>query len=355
MTAKKKAIANDKGRGVLAAGKAGPGSGAQSQSSASSIEVPDPTPSSGQKNRRAAKPKPKITKAIVKSLAFSCDNITDAAVMVTGNLVDRLTRSAALRRAWSRGRFLRDISQFASVAMTKAEAATRLDLPLGAFEQLLSDPEAADVWSRAQINTLVQLKTGVLEAAKAGKQFALKSYERILQEERPAGDLDIYGLSIEQMALVADVSRMTLHKWVTEGGLTRKGDLTFDLRVFIKWFEGFSQRKVNVSPQVSSVDEMKDIKTLALKRDFDLARGKLIERDAVVKGYVGRLQQFLAIWERLVDGVCDKCANMPKAGVREILDKFKDELRGEFCNVEIEMKLSDSQHKKLENLLKELE
>lgn len=304
---------------------------------------------------KKTKPKLQITKAVVKSLAFSCENITDAAVLVAGNLVDRLKRSKALRGAWARGRFLRDISSFASVAMTKAEAATRLDLSLGAFEQLLSDPEAADIWTRAQIGTLVQLKTGVLAAAMAGKPAAIKSFERILQEERPDGELDIYGLTIEQMTLVAGVTRMTLHNWVTKEGLTRKSDLTFDLRVFFKWFEGFCQRKVNVTPQVSAVDEMKDIKTQALKRAFDLDRGKLIERDAVVTGYVGRLRQFLAIWNRLIDGVCEKCANMPKAGIAEILAMFKDELRGEFCRVDIEMKITDSQHKKLENLLKELE
>ncbi len=304
--------------------------------------------------KKKAPPKLQITIAVVKNLAFSCENMTDAAVRVKGNLVDRLTRSKALRGAWSRGRFLRDISSFASVAMTKAEVADRLNLPLGAFEQLLRDPEAADVWTRAQRDTLIQLKTGILTAAKAGKQAALKSFERILQEERPDGELDLYSLSIDQMCLIVGITRMTLHKWVTEDGLTRKGDKTFDLRVFIQWFEGFCQRKVNVTPLVTGPDAMKDIKTLTLKRDYDLERGKLIAREAVVKGYVGRLQQFLTLWDRLADGVADKCANMPKQGVAEMLAKLKDELRSEFCKVEIEMKLTEEQHDRLEKFLKEL-
>lgn len=355
MTTKKKTNSDDKGRGVLAAGKVGTGSRAQSQSAASSIEVLDPTPSSGQKNRRAAKPKLQITKATVKSLGFSCDNMTDAAVLVAGNLVDRLKRSTALRQAWARGRFLRDISSFASVAMTKAEAATRLDLPLGAFETLLSDPEAADVWTRAQRDTLMQLKTGILTAAMAGNQAALKRFERILQEDRPDGDLDICSLSIEQMVFVTGVTRMTLHKWVTEGGLTRKGDLTFDLRVFIKWFEGFSQRKVNVTPQVVGEDSLRDLKAKQLSDRIDVERGKLIPRDAVVGGYVARTQWDLDFYDRNIDGVCNKCANMPPSGVREILDNFQDQRRLELSKVKIEMKLTDELLAELVSFLKKLE
>lgn len=305
--------------------------------------------------KKKAEPKLAISKAVVKRLAFSCENMTDAAVLVKGNLVDRLTRSKALRGAWYRGRFLRDISSFAAVAMTKAEVADRLDLPLGAFERLLSDPEAADVWTRAQRNTLVELKTGILTAAKAGKAAALKSFERILQEERPAGELDIYSLSIDQMCQVAGVTRVTLHKWVSDNGLTRKGDKTFDLRVFIQWFEGFCQRKVNVTPQVSASDEHRDIKTARLKRLYDEERGKLVERAAVIAGYVGRLQWDNEFYDRNIDGVCDKCANLPKQGVREILDKFQDERRLELSKVKIEMKLTKEQHAELERFLKKLE
>ncbi len=307
------------------------------------------------KKKTKKKPKLKITQAVVKHLAFSCENIVEAAVLVAGNLVDRLTRSKALRGAWARGRFLRDISQFAAVAMTKAEAATRLELPLGAFERLLGDPEAADIWTRAQINTLVNLKTGLLESAMAGKPAALKSFERILQEERPAGDLDIYSLSIEQMALAADVTRQTIHNWVTEEGLTRKSDKTFDLRVFIKWFEGFCQRKVNVSPQAVGEDAFRDIKTARLKTQFQEEIGKLLPREAVIKGYVGRLQWDNEFWDRNVDSVSDKCANMPKSEVRKILDKFYDQRRLELSKANIEMKLSDELQTELDKFLNKLE
>lgn len=307
------------------------------------------------KKKAVRKRPPPLTNGMVKSWGFECDDMVAAALKYKGNFLDRLKRSKALRDAWDRGRFLRDISQFASVAMTKAEVALKLEISLGAFETLLSDPEAADIWTRAQINALVQLKTGLLASAMAGKPAALKSFERILQEERPAGELNIYSLSIEQMAIVAGVTRQTLDKWVTEGTLTRKGDKTFDLRVFIEWFEGFCQRKVKVTPQLNSLDEMKNIKTLALRREYDLELGKLLPRDEVIAGYVGRLQQFLMLWDRLADGVADKCVNLPKQGVDEILAKFKDELRGEFVKVEIEMKLTDEQLAELVKFLEKLE
>lgn len=305
--------------------------------------------------KAARKSQPTLTNAMVKAWGFECDDMVAAALKYKGNLIDRLKRSKALRDEWARGRFLRDISQFAAVGMTKAESATRLDIPLGEFEERLNDPEAADIWSRAQINTLVQLKTGLLESAMAGKGAAIKRFERILQEERPESALDICRVSIDQMTFIAGVTRQTLHNWVTLEGLSRNGDATFDLRVFVKWFEDFSQRKVNVTPKVAPKDGLRDYKELDKKMDVEERIGKLLPRDEVIKGLVARLRQFLTLWDRLVDGVCDKCANLPKQGVAEILQKFKDELRGEFCKVEIEMKLTDEQNKKLGDLLKELE
>jgi hypothetical protein len=309
-----------------------------------------------------AKPKPKgkrqptLTNAMVTAWGFKCENMTEAAVLYKGSLVGRLKRSGALRKAWDRGRFLRNIAQFASAGATKAEVSIQLGVELGAFEVLLADPEASDVWISAQNSAMLAIKMGIKDHAIAGNRTAIKSLERIFGREKPHGaHLDIFKVTMAQLASIAQVSRETVHQWITTKELPRAGDNTFDLRVVWEWFGLFSQRKVNVTPQASTVDEMKDIKTQALKRAFDLERGKQIDRDAVVAGYVGRLQQFLALWDRLIDGVCDKCSNMPKQGVAEILAKFKDELRGEFVKVDIEMQLTESQHKELEDFLKKLE
>ncbi len=307
------------------------------------------------KKKAKRKAQPKLTNAMCRKWGFECETMTQAAVNYSGNLVDRLGRSKALMASWQRGRFLRDISQFAAAGLTKAEVAVKLAIELGEFERQLSEPEAADVWQRGQIDTLARLKMGILASAMAGKPASLARFERILQSEKPDGALDIYRMTEKQMIVIAGVSRQTIHAWVTEKGLSRNSDMTFDLRVFVKWFEGHSQRKVNVSPVAAGPDEHRDVKTARLKLLYDEEIGRLVPRDSVIAGLVGRLQQFLTIWDRLVESVADKCLNMPKAGVLEILGKFKDQLCAEFAKVDIEMKLSPQQQAELERLLKKLQ
>lgn len=310
------------------------------------------------KPKASARPKPKlnISQAVVKDLAFNCANMTDAAILVNGNLITRIDRAKNLSDAWQRGRFLRNISRFAGAGATKAEVAIQLGHELPDFERMLADPEAADIWVTAQNNAMLAVKLGIKDQAIAGKGAAMKSLERVFDNNKPRGtSMDIFKMTIDQMSVIAGITRQTLDKWVTEHGLPRSGDKTFDLRVFVKWFEGFSQRKVNVKPQLTAPDSLRDLKAEKLKDEIDVARKKLLDRDAVIAGYIGRLQQFLTIWDRLADGVADKCANMPKQGVAEILANFKDQLRGEFCKVEIEMKLSDDLHKRLTDILTELE
>lgn len=306
--------------------------------------------------KKKTKRQPPLTNAMVTAWGFKCENMTEAALLHKGNLVGRLKRSAALRKAWDRGRFLRNISQYASAGATKAEVAIQLDIELAHFEERLADPEAADVWISAQNSAMLAVKMGIKDHAIAGKAAAIKSLQRIFESEKPRGShLDIFKVTMAQLASIAQVSRETIHQWITTKGMPRAGDNTFDLRVVWEWFGIHSQRKVNVTPQVSSVDEMKDIKTLALKRDFDLERGKLIDRDVVIAGYVGRQKWDLEFYDRNIDSVCDKASNLPRQGVREILDKFQDQRRLELSKVHIEMKLTNGQHKKLESLLKELE
>lgn len=308
------------------------------------------------KKKAAKKRQPPLTNAMVKAWGFECDDIVAAAVKYKGNLIDRLKRSKALRDAWDRGRFLRDISQFAYAGATKAQVATKLRIDLPAFEEMLSAPEASDIWITAQNNGEIEVLMGVKAEATAGNKAALKSLGRIYQNERPAGSvLDLYRMTIDQMCYITGITRQTLHAWVTEYKLPRNGDKTFDLRVFIKWFEIFTQRKVNVTPQVTGEDSLRELKAVQLKNKIEEDVGKLLPRDEVIKGLVARLRQFLTLWDRLVDGVCDKCANLPKQGVDVILALFKDELRGEFCKVEFEMKLNESQVAELETFLKRLE
>lgn len=308
------------------------------------------------KTKRKTKRQPVLTNAMVKAWGFECDNMTVAALRYKGSLVSRIHRSTKLQAAWDRGRFLRDIAAFAGAGATKAEVAIQLKIELAIFEEMLADPEAADIWVTAQNNAMLAIKMGIKDQAIAGKPAAIKSLTRIFENERPAGAvLDIFRVTMKQLEAIAQVSRETIHQWYSAKGLTRAGDNTFDLRQVWRWWELYSQRKVNVTPQVGAPDRLRSAKAIREEMGIDVERGKLLSRDEMVTGLVGRLQQFLELWDRMVDGVADKCSNMPKSGVLEILAKFKHELRGEFVKVEIEMKLTDSQRKKLESFLKELE
>ncbi len=308
------------------------------------------------KNKPAKKRQPPLTNAMVKAWGFECDNLVDAAVKYKGNLIDRLTRSKALRNAWDRGRFLRTLGDLVLSGTSQPDIAVELDIDAGKFDKFIAgDIEAADIWWRSRRELRRRVNSGVVDAACVGKKEALKSVERILNEGRS----DPIGINFRvnegQMMSITGVSRQTLHKWRTERIMPFEGDGTYDLRKVWQWFEGFSQRKVNVTPQIGAEDSLRELKAVQLKDRIDVDRGKLIERDKVIAGYVGRTKWDLEFWDRNIDGVTDKCANMPKAGVREILDKFQDQRRLELSKVEIEMKLTDKQHKRLESFLKELE
>ncbi len=291
--------------------------------------------------RKPAKRQPALTVTMVKAWGFECDNMTTAALKYKGNLVGRLKRSKPLTAAWQRGRFLRNIAGFAGAGATKAEVAIQLGHDLTAFEELLAEPEAADVWVTAQNNAMLAIKMGIKDQAIEGKPAAIKSMTRIFENERPAGTvLDVYKVTMKQLASIAQVTRETVHQWISNKGLTRAGDNTVDMRQAWQWWEIYSQRKVNVTPQANAPDDHRDVKTARLKLLYDEERGKLLPRDAVIAGLVARSQKLITIFDRRKNEIAGLCVNQPAVSIAKVLEKFFEETRRDMCQIDIELKFN---------------
>ena len=292
--------------------------------------------------------KKRITNPEVRRLGFRCETLTDAAAKCSGDLIARLKKSKKLRAQWDRGRFLRKVSLLAAKAATMAETADQVEMSPAQFEELMAtDIEVADIWQAAQMDTLLDIKGGIVESAKAGKAPAIKSVERIFLTEHAAPINDFASVTIKQMCVLCNITRPTLDDWVKYKGLSRSSENTFDLRVFIKWFEGFSQRKVNVSPKVTPEDELRDLKAIEKRIVIDERRGVLLSRDEVIAWRIGFLQRFCQATERRGPDVAGLCENQPKRIIEELLGDFFSEIRKELCEVPEELKLEEDTTKEL--------
>jgi hypothetical protein len=292
------------------------------------------------KKKKKNKIKTKISAAMIKKMAFDCETIIAASAKADFNLSPVFKRNIAFRKAWDRGRLLRNIAGQASTAATVPEAEQSLELEKGSLSELIErDTEVGDVWRQRRLILIAEIKSALIKLAKEGKLSALKQIEAILRNELASGRMDLNHIPIKQMVEITGKTRQTIHDWYTRFGLTRNSDRTFDLAVFIRWYEDFVTKKT-ASPEGSPRDPLRTLKEKRLQMDLQRESGDLLGRSEVLAGLLARQQNLINnLNPSKAEELGSTCANKPPEKITEIINNFFFQVLRNQCNVPEQLRL----------------
>ncbi len=299
-----------------------------------------------------------ISAARVRVLAMEFETLAeaDASIAESINLLEAIGLHKVLAAAWSRGRFLRNISLQAASPMTAQEAAYSMSMsPEQLAEILANDIEAADLWRQRRIASAVSIKMKLVAQADAGNKTAISQVGKMLADvQRP--DMDFNKVSGTQMEALFGVTRMTMHKWRTEKGAPRHADCTWSLPAMIAWHAGFSASKTSgrVAGVVEKVNSFQDVKTQKIQLELDTQRGQLLDRDEVMAGFVARAQVIAiaaaAEPERLASELVGCSAGEIQSKIGEMFGSLKKSLQA----VPPELKMNEKAESLFVKCLQEL-
>ncbi|RKY07682.1 MAG: hypothetical protein DRP56_05335 [Planctomycetota bacterium] len=303
--------------------------------------------------------------------------------------------------------FLVQLAELAAVSMPPKTAAEHLQLTEVAFEAMLAaDVEAARLWHdgrRAfEIEMRRQLK-GLAEKGNAGAiRQILAEFEgrsgadsdaaatpaktlenwlgekpnwvsnRALHDHLPRNvdhtvDLgrflpwfadylarkhtfDATRMKMVDLQPILAVSKTTLIEW-TKAGMPRNADGSFSLAAAVGW----RVEQVGARPEkpAEPVNPLHQLKAEKLQIEVDAARGKLIDRAAVMSGLLARAAAVMTFIDRKGGELPTVLAGQKAEPIKEILDEFFDRLRDAARTVpeEIESLLSDKRRKLLAELM----
>jgi hypothetical protein len=261
-----------------------------------------------------------------------------------------------LKAAFDRGRFLRNIAEFGGKNYTLHEAELELGMLAGSLETLFkTDLEAVDTWNQARHRTLLEIKKRWLEMVGMASPAALKQLEKLMSRGivQPAADLS--HITSKQMQELTQKSRQTVESdWPKIHGLKRNTDGTYNLYIFLPWFEEFITRTRSAPAKQSEPEALRDKKAQMLDIELKEKLGRLLPRESVIAGIIGRHQLMLNMFDKFMDKVPAIVENQPLERIKKILEESFVEIRNEMAKSKIEMKLNDEQTEKLKELLNEL-
>ncbi len=314
------------------------------------------------KKRTKSKRRP-IGIAKVKKLAFECEDFTEADTLAQANrladceqpLSELIEQYPDLKKAWQRGRLLRNLKDLSAHAATIGEAESELSMAAGQLTELLkSDLEVADIWNQARLATVRDIKRAVIKAAKKGQTTALKNVERILRREIAKSGIDYRSVTLPEMVQITGKSRQAVHAWHAEYGLRRNSDGTFDLRVFIPWFEEFTLKKANRGSKAVDHDPFKAAKTERLEIELQRQKGRLLDRDMVMAGQLARQQLLVNALGQRAEQLATVCNGQPPEKIIQILNESFADIRRQQCQVPEQLRLPPAAEKQFAELLESL-
>jgi len=241
----------------------------------------------------------KLSGAAAQRLGFDHADLAAADIAFGGisNLGKYFERHPVIEKAFRRGQFLRQLKAFAGVVATVSEAAHKLGLTSGeALREILdTDAEAADIWNKTRLDTIVEARKALLEAAKEGNQTAIRAVENYLREEKqaagPAADLN--HLSQKEICELFGLSRVTLNDWENKFAMPRNDDKTYNLGELIRWYTEFAKKRF--AGRAESSDKLRDLKAEKMQLELAESRGQLLDRNNVIAEFVTR-------WQLIVGG-----------------------------------------------------
>jgi hypothetical protein len=301
------------------------------------------------KKKRA---RPPIDEAEVRRLGLECENMTeaDAAIRTRRSLPSLLRKYPQLRKAWDRGRFLRNLRGLARTGASVSEAAKKFGFANGRVLQTMldEDEEVGDLWKQTQLELSIEIKSAIIDAAKEGKADAVRAVENFLLDEKEQPGTDLTRISILQLVELTGRARQTIHDWYTKFGLPRNADKTFDLSIFLAWFEEFLLKKAAVEkgPAVA-LDPLKAMKAEKLKVELARHRNEILDRNAVMISLVAWAQHIVSFCDRGNVELSRLCVGQPRDKIIEIHKRFFQDLHAETARVPKELNLPEDKEKEL--------
>ena len=320
-----------------------------------------PNPRSRKKTKAKRRRRCGPTAAAVKLLGLETGNFAEAdeRAGLDRPLARLLAKNKKLSAAWERGRFLRDLGELAATAVTINEAEGSLQLEAGTLKTMLADDrEAADIWNSARLATTIEIKKALVAQAVSGKPMAARQIENILRREIARPRADFHHLSIELMVELTGKTRQTVHSWYSKHGLPRNSDKTFDLTVFLNWFEEFTLKKAGKSTAPQSVFDTNPLaakKAEKLTMEIAAQKGQLLPRSEVIAGLLARHQAMINAMARKAGPLAMSCHGQTTDKIAGMLEKFFDEVKRDQCQVPDEFGLPPEAMKKLIELMEMIE
>jgi len=310
-----------------------------------------------------------INVAEVRRLGLECDSLTEADAEIRRqrtkgrkhkrrprkSLQEYLKCYTSLKKAWDRGRFLKNLRELARTGASISQAAKKLRLANGQVLRTMidEDVEVGDLWEQTQLELYIEIKVAIVEAAKEGKADAVRAVEKFLLEEKDGSDLS--HITTIQLTEITGKARQRIHEWVTKFGLPRNDDKTFDLGIFFAWYEGFLLKRISAPKESATMlDPLKAMKAEKLKVELASHRNQLLDRNKVIIGQVAWVQNIVSFCERGIEELSRLCSSQPRGKIAEIARGFFRDLHSEAAKVPKELRLTAAKEKELIEFLQKL-
>ncbi|MFB0523935.1 MAG: hypothetical protein ACETVZ_00215 [Phycisphaerae bacterium] len=308
------------------------------------------------KKRKARLP---VDEAEVRKLGLECENFTeaDATIRTRKSLAKIFKKYTQLRQAWDRGRFLRNLRGLARTGASVPEASKKLGFVNARVlrEMIDEDVEVGDLWDQTQLGIYIEIKSALVEAAKEGKADAVRAVETFLLDEKERPGFDPSHITILQLAELTGKARQTIHEWHTKFNLPRNADKTFDLSIFLAWYEEFLIKKATAGKELAAVlDPLKTMKAEKLKIDLARHKNELLDRSEVIIGQVAWVQNIVSFCERGIEELSRLCSSQPREKIVEIARGFFRDLHIEAAKVPKELHLPAAKERELIEFLQRL-
>jgi len=318
-----------------------------------------PTDRSRKSKKKKAKGKSNsspVSPADVKLLGLECDSLTeaDAALKTEVSLSELFIKFPKLRKAWDRGRLLRNLRDFARTGTSISAAAKKLKYNNGQQlrEIIDGDSELSDLWEQTNLELHFEIRSAIIEEAKQGNLKALKTVDGLLSQDEEIKSVDFSHVSVQELADLTCKSRKTIYEWFGKG-LPRNEDKTVDLSIFLTWYENYliQRNGKGIKDFSSSTDPLRSIRAEKLRVELNKHRNQLLDRDEVIMGQIAWVQNILDFCKKGVESLARMCVSQPREKIIEILKVFFSDLHGESSKVPHELKLPEEKEKQLREFL----
>lgn len=200
-----------------------------------------------------------------------------------------------------------------------------------------------------------RLGLAIVKAAKEGKADAVRMVESFQLDEKEHPGFDPSHITISQLTELTGKARQRIHEWHTKFGLPRNADKTFDMGIFLAWYEEFLLKKTSAGKKsVTILDPLKAVKAEKLKMELAIHRNELLDRSEVIIGQITWVQNIKSFCERSVDELSKLCSNQPREKIAEIVRGFFRDMYIEAAKVPKELRLPTAKKRELIEFLQKL-